>query len=321
MEIKQAVFNLKNKISGQWKWLRTKFVHKSSVSGKSEINFLGYKWVFLSGLTLFVAYVLLSPEEPKREFTQKLKDPQTDATDIAAGSAPQKSDGKVSGLWSSGGNLPHGGVGGGSGGSQVNYNTPMVLNSKFGNARTQFRAGTRIPLKIVDKFVVSQDAVPILAESILDSVTESGIRIPAGTRFYGEASFSRGSERCDVNFKQISLPSGEIKPISALGIGKDGQPGLGGHVRSDGMKNTAGQLITSFVGGFASGSMQTDPFGRSRGGVENGLLSAVADTTKAKAQDYGQKLQTQREWIEVEHGVELDALLKDTLNLNEGGNL
>lgn len=319
MEVKQKLLNLKRTIQAKLGWIKSKFVKKSSISHKQEVNFTGYKWVFLSGLTIFIAYVMLSPDEPKREFTQKLKD---QAANVANDSSQQDQKAadtpKASQVWSNGGSLPR--IGGG-GGSQINYNTPMVITSKFGNARTQFRAGTRVALRIMDKFIVSQDSVPILAESILDSVTESGIRIPAGSKFYGEANFARGSERCDISFKQISLPSGEIKPISAIGLGKDGQPGIEGHVKSDAMKNTAGQLITSFVSGFAAGSMQTNFMGQSQGGVQNGLLNAVSETAKTKAQDYGQKLQTAREWIEVDQGVELDALLKDTLNLNEGGNL
>ncbi|MBL7554188.1 MAG: hypothetical protein JNM24_00075 [Bdellovibrionaceae bacterium] len=119
----------------------------------------------------------------------------------------------------------------------------------------------------------------------------------------------------------MSLPSGEIKTISAMGIDKNGQSGVYGKVFSDGVKNSTGQIITTFVGGLAAGSIETDAFGRSRGGVENGLLAAVSETAKSRAQNYGEKLKTEREWIEVQGGAELDALLKETLNLNDGGTL
>ncbi len=197
----------------------------------------------------------------------------------------------------------------------------MVISSGLGNAKTQFRAGIKIPLKIVDKFIVSQDSVPILAESILDSMTDAGIRIPAGSKFYGEASFQRGSDRAQITFKQLSLPSGEIKPLSGIALGKDGQNGILGKVSSDGFKNSTGQVITAFVGGLAAGSIQTDAFGRSRGGVENGLLTAVSETAKSQAQKYGERLKAEREWIEVNENVECDLLLKETFNPNQGGNL
>lgn len=320
MEIKAHSDATKEALQKRWQHFKSGFFKKSSLSEKDEINFSGFKWIGLSGLTIFVGYVLMSPDEPHREFTQKMKEQgsaQENERPESQASIDHKSTGNTQGLWSPVGVRPKGSS---AGGSQVNYNTPMLISSRLGNAKTQFRAGLKIPLKIVDKFVVSENAVPILAESILDSIMDSGIKIPAGTKFYGEASFTRGSERCQINFKQISLPSGEIKPISALGVGKNGQSGIEGNVFSDGAKNTAGQVITSFVGGLAAGSLQTDPFGHSRGGIENGLLAAVAETAKTRAQDYGEKLKAQREWIEVNQGVELDALLKETVNFNEGGN-
>lgn len=195
----------------------------------------------------------------------------------------------------------------------------MILGQKGGNAKTQLRAGIRLPLRILDKVIISQDPVPILAELILDSQTDSGLKLPAGTRLYGEASFQRGSERASVRFTQLSLPSGQIRKISALGLGKDGQPGIEGRVFSDGMKNTAGQVLTTFVGGLAAGSMETDILGRSKGGLTNGLLGAVSATAQSRAQAYGEKLKTEREWIELRSGAECDAVLNESLGLQEGG--
>jgi hypothetical protein len=195
----------------------------------------------------------------------------------------------------------------------------MFIGSKGGNAKTELRAGIRLPLRILDKVIVSQDSVPILAELILDSQTDSGLKLVAGTRFYGEASFQKGSDRATIRFTQISLPSGQIRKVSALALSKDGQPGVPGRVFSDGMKNTAGQVLTTFVGGLAAGSMETDILGRSKGGIENGLLGAVAATAQSRAQNYGEKLKTEREWIELTPGVECDAVLSAALKLQEGG--
>lgn len=194
----------------------------------------------------------------------------------------------------------------------------MVLNSKSNNARVQIRAGIRLPLRIMDKFIVSQEPVPVLAELILDAVTDSGLRLPAGTRFYGEAGFQGGAERASIHFRQISLPTGEIRPISGIAVGKDGQTGVPGRVISDGMRNTAGSVITTFVGGLAAGSVETDAMGQSRGGVENGLLTAIAATAKERTQAYGEKMKAEREWIEVEGGAECDALLSESFNLLPG---
>ena len=197
----------------------------------------------------------------------------------------------------------------------------MVLSPKGGNAKTQLRAGIRVPLRILDKFIVSDSPVPILAEAILNVTTDSGLFLPAGTKFYGEASHQKDSDRALIHFSQISLPSGEIKPISAIGLGKDSQPGVSGKVHSDAVKNTAGQMITTFVGGFASGSMQTNFLGGSEGGVQNGVLNAVATTAKDRAQDYGEKLKNERQLIEVAQFAECDAAFSDTLNLQTGGDI
>tara|TARA_B110001454_G_C12670949_1_gene413728 strand:- start:92 stop:1054 length:963 start_codon:yes stop_codon:yes gene_type:complete len=298
--------------------LKGNFFKKSSLSKKKEINVLGFKWIFLTFLTIFISYVLFMPDENTVEFSEKIKTENSMDSDRGEGARNNQDNDSSSrrSVWS---NSSSQSGGAGASISQINYNTPMVIGSSLGNAKNQFRAGIRIPLRVVDKFIVSQDSVPILAESILDSMTESGIRIPAGTRFYGEATFQRGSERAQIVFKQMSLPSGEIKTISAIGIDKDGQSGVYGKVFSDGVKNSTGQIITTFVGGLAAGSIETDAFGRSRGGVENGLLAAVSETAKSRAQNYGEKLKTEREWIEVQGGAELDALLKETLNLNDGG--
>src|SRR5690606_27487192 len=153
-----------------------------------------------------------------------------------------------------------------------NYNTSMIVGSKGGNAKTELRSGIRVPLRLIDKVIVSQESVPILAESILDSVSDSGLRLPAGSKFYGQASFQRGTDRAQIRFDQLSLPNGQIKRISALALDKGGQPGVTGKVFSDGVKNTAGQVLTTFVAGLAAGSQQTDIMGNSKGGIENGLL-------------------------------------------------
>ena len=320
MEMTSLLKKLKSGDSNFLIKLKENFFKKSSLSKKKEINVLGFKWIFLTFLTIFISYVLFMPDENTVEFSGKIKSensPDRDRGESSGNYLDNDSSSRRS-VWSNSSSQPYGA---GASVNQINYNTPMVIGSSLGNVKNQFRAGIRIPLRIVDKFIVSQDSVPILAESILDSMTDSGIRIPAGTRFYGEATFQRGSDRAQIVFKQMSLPSGEIKSISAMGMDKDGQSGVYGKVFSDGVKNSTGQIITTFVGGLAAGSVQTDAFGRSRGGIENGLLAAVSETAKSRAQNYGEKLKTEREWIEVQGGAELDALLKETLNLNDGGTL
>lgn len=315
MEIKSFLTKVGNKLKTFKAKIRAVFIREISVSEKSDVNFKAFKTLGLASVFVFVGVVFLLPDDVPLEFTEKVErsepSAQNPTSDNQNGSVRQPS---AQSLWSSSRvAVPA------QGGSQINHNTSMILGQKGGNAKTQLRAGIRIPLRILDKVVISQDSVPILAELILDSQTDSGLKLPAGTRLYGEASFQRGSERASVRFTQLSLPSGQIRKVSAQALGKDGQPGIEGRVFSDGMKNTAGQVLTTFVGGLAAGSMETDILGRSKGGLTNGLLGAVSATAQSRAQTYGEKLKTEREWIELKSGVECDAVLNESLGLQEGG--
>lgn len=289
------------------------FVKKSEISAKTEINLKSLRALSLSFFFIFVTVVMLMPDEEPGEFVAT--SPPTEEESSVVSESPRGPVPGARSLWAAREPRPQFGAATESTQSQ---NTSMVLNSKSNNARVQIRAGIRLPLRIMDKFIVSQEPVPVLAELILDAVTDSGLRLPAGTRFYGEAGFQGAAERASIHFRQISLPTGEIRPISGIAVGKDGQTGVPGRVFSDGMRNTAGSVITTFVGGLAAGSVETDAMGQSRGGVENGLLTAIAATAKERAQAYGEKMKTEREWIEVEGGAECDALLSESFNLLPG---
>lgn len=289
------------------------FIKKSGVSAKSEVNTKNLRTMAIGFVLIFIAVVMLLPEERAVEFTEKIA-PKSEA-DQNHDAQPVESSGTAQDLWSSPRPPLPGGMGGGS---QVNHNTSMILGAKAGNAKVQLRAGIRLPLRIMDRFIVSDEPVPILAELLLDAVTDSGLRLPAGSRFYGEASFHKGRERASVQFRQVSLPDGQIRPFAGIAVGKDGQPGVAGRIYSDGLKNTAGSVLTTFVGGLAAGSIETDFMGRSKGGLENGLLSAVSATAKERAQAYGEKMKAEREWIEVAAGAECDVLLNESMNLQQG---
>jgi len=303
---KEGILSVMGKFKGT-------FIRKNSYSEKTDINFKAVRVVATAGIFIFIIVVFLLPTEVPVEFTQKIEHTEaSEDTQFESDSLSGKNS--AQNLWASPKvSIPQGG------GSQINYNTSMIIGSQGGNAKTELRAGIRLPLRISDKVVVSQDSVPILAELILDSQSESGLKLPAGTRFYGEASFQKGTDRAQIRFSQISLPNGQIRKLSAMALGQDGQPGVVGRIFSDGMKNTAGQVLTTFVGGLAAGSMQTDILGNSKGGIQNGLLGAVAATAQSRAQAYGEKLKTEREWIELQAGAECDAVLNDSLKLQEGG--
>ncbi len=316
MAIKPDMQKVTRKISDLGKKLSAVFFRKSILSTKYEINFKTIRTLALTFFFIFVGIVMLMPDERSVEFSEKRVPPsQTKNSDSEASISPTERTGTANSLWDS----PRPSIpSGAGGGTQINHNTSMILGAKSGNAKVQLRAGVRLPLRIMDKFIVSNEPVPILAELLLDATTDAGLRLPAGTRFYGEASFQKGRERATVQFRQVSLPDGQIRPAAGLAVGKDGQPGIAGRVYSDGLKNTAGSVLTTFVGGLAAGSVETDFMGRSRGGIENGLLTAVAATAKERTQSYGEKMKAEREWIEVTAGAECDVLLSDSMNLQQG---
>lgn len=295
--------------------IRSIFLKKMPFSSKKEINTSALKWIGISFLVVFVGVVLLMPTDIPVQFSEKIEPQKTEQSISEAEGSSVRSK-SSSELWASPSSRSYQG----GGRAEINYNTPMTIGGS-GNAKTQLHAGTRLPLRLMDKVIVSQDAVPVIAELLLNSQTESGLRLPAGTMFYGEATFAKGSERAQVMFTKLSLPSGQIKDVQAKALGKDGQSGVLGRVYSDGMKNTAGQVLTTFVGGLAAGSVQTDVLGRSQGGIANGVLTAVSEAARSKAQQYGEGLKAEREWLELQPGTECDAQLFEAMNLQEGNRL
>lgn len=295
------------------------FIKKSHGSSKYEVNTKSFKTLVLSGTLVFVIVTILLPTEENIEFTEKIAQAPPPEN---PGEGPQEGLRKkteATNIWSNnaGFSTPHRSHGSEALRAPINHNTSMLLGGQNRDAKVQLHSGRRVALRILDKFIVAQEMVPILAESILPTISDSGLRLPAGTRFYGESSFQKGSDRASIVFRQISLPSGETRKINALALGKDGQPGVVGAISSDRWKNTAGSLVTTFVAGYASGSMETNVLGVSKGGVENGLKAAIAATAKEQTTTYGEKLKTQREWMEVAAGTECDALLTESLNLQQ----
>jgi hypothetical protein len=313
MEVISKIKNSFSKVNSFFKKLKLVFVRENDVSQKKDINFTAFRNLAVIGVVLFVAVVFILPTEVPVEFTEKIEKAKSDEHSSSTNEQPSQAS-SAQNLWGPPINtMPLSG-----GAHEVNHNTSMIIGSSQ-NAKTQLRAGQRLALRLLDNVIVSQESVPVLAELILDSVTDSGLRLPAGTRFYGEASFQKGSDRAQIRFSQISMPNGKIRKIAANALSKDGQPGVIGRVFSDGAKNAAGQILTTFVGGLAQGSMETDLLGRSKGGIENGLLGAVAATAQSRAQSYGEKLKTEREWIELKTGTECDAVLSDSFKLQNGG--
>ena len=315
MEKINAVFkSLKALLVKNLKKTKDLFIKKeTSLTAKQDLDFKNVSVAFFGVVGLFLVLGMLMPSDDNRVFRQVAKDPPQKAEPDQKTASEQRPT-NASNIW---GNGSAGLSGGQRGGSQINYNTAMVIGSKNGNSRTELHAGTKIRLQIIDKFVASQEGTPVIAKSVEDVTSDSGNSIPQDSLFYGEASFEKSSGRAIIQFKKVSYPNGTIRDISASAVSGDGMAGLEGNVKSDSAKNSVGQVITTFVGGLAAGSVERDFMGNSKGGVSNGLLQAVSETARDRAQKYGESMKDAREWIEINAGTSCDAVIRKPFKMIE----
>ncbi len=215
---------------------------------------------------------------------------------------------------------PSSSVGPGSGGgSGPDRNSSMILSRGGTDTRTQLSAGTRITIRLTNKVTIANQGMPVVGIVSQDVASESGTAIPSGSKVLGDASFDEESERASISWRSIILPDGRERPFSAIGVGRDGQVGVGGNVHSDGVKNVVGQTLTRFVGAYAAGSMNTGAFGANQGGNTNGLRNAVAQTATDRANAMGEDLQRERKWIELQSGSETIAVLNQPFTFRDAG--
>lgn len=308
-------FNLKNWILKLTKDVKNGissfFVKKETgQTSKRDFNSKNIVILLFSFVAIFVTVALFMPTKQEIIYRETVR--ESPKTSSSPNSEKKKNDQPSARLWG-----PPSSMAGPAQASQNNYNTSMVVSPHGGNSKMALHAGTHLRVRIVDKFIVSQEASPVLGKIMEDATTESGLSIPKDSLLYGEASFHKASGRAVVQFKKISYPSGEIRTIQANIVSADGMAGLEGSIHSDGVKNSAGQIITTFVGGLAAGSMQRDLLGNSTGGITNGLLQAASDTAKDRAQKYGESLKESREWIEIAAGTECEAVIQQSFKMIE----
>ena len=300
---RRIVESLKNKIVSR----EATGTSKRDFNRKSVVTFLSIVGV------IFIVIMLVSPSKEDRKFreVEANKVLQKASNSNAANQASTKNS--KSGVWSYSGSSKSFG-----GGQQPNLNSSMLVQAKSGgNAGLQFSQGSKLRVRLSDKFSASDSSVPVIATVTEDVTTDYGMTIFSGSQVYGEATYSKSSERAEITFKQLVMTSGEIKPIQAKAVGFDGKQGIEGNVESNVMQTSFGQVVTSFVGGLAAGSVERDLLGNSKGGLTNGLLNAVAETARSKAEKYGESLKEEKVWINVSEGVEFDVVLDQPLKMVE----
>ena len=207
----------------------------------------------------------------------------------------------------------------GQGFRDVDRNSSMIISRSGVDSKNQLAPGARIPVRLYQGVIVSGQPMPIIATVSDDVIQEDSVAIPDGSKVFGELSFDDTSERAGVTWRSVQFPDGRERQISGIGLGVDGQIGIEGRIHSDGMKNTAGQFLSRFIGAYAEGSMQKGALGSSGGGHANGFRNAVAETAKDRSSAYAENLKKQRRWIEVNAGTEFLAVINQPFTFRDPG--
>ena len=206
-----------------------------------------------------------------------------------------------------------------SGGGTQNKNAAMILTRDGNDTRGSLSAGTRIAIRLSNRIVISNQAMPVIGIITTDVINENDVAIPRGTKVLGTATFDDTNERAVIDWKTLTLPDTRERQFRAVGVSQDGQAGIEGKVKSDALKKTIGETLTQFIGSYAEGSMNQGAFGANNGGVSNGLKNAVAQTAKERANNMAEAIKKERKWIEIEAGTDTLAVLSQSFAFKDPG--
>lgn len=206
-----------------------------------------------------------------------------------------------------------------SGSGTQNKNAAMILTRDGHDTRGSLSAGTRIAIRLTNRIVISNQAMPVIGVITADVVNDGDVAIAKGAKVLGAATFDDANERAAIDWKTVILPDGRERQFQAIGVSQDGQAGIEGKVSSNALKNTIGETLTQFVSSYAQGSMAQGPFGSSNGGVSNGLENAVAQTAKERANNMADAMKKEKKWIELSAGTDTLAVLSQSFAFKDPG--
>lgn len=179
--------------------------------------------------------------------------------------------------------------------------------------------GRRFRIRLKEQVIVSQSAMPVIAITLEDLVSDETLAIPKGSQVFGEVIFNQESLRAQVSWRFVRTPDGRERALSALSIGADGREGIAGVVHSDAVKNSVGATISRFVSSYAEGSMERGPLGGNPGGHKNGMKNAFGATAKDRADDFAEGLKKERVWMEIPITLEFYAVLNQPFTFRDPG--
>jgi type IV secretory pathway VirB10-like protein len=200
-------------------------------------------------------------------------------------------------------------------------NATMILARSGTDSKSQLSAGTRIFIRLTDKIIVTNQAMPMVGIITKDVTSENELAIPQGSKILGSVSFDDSIERASINLTNVIFPDGRERQISAIAIGADEQIGVEGNIKSNAILNTAGLALTRFIGSYAQGSMSTGQFGAQTGGRNNGIKSAISATAEDRANVYAEDMKKQKKWIELSYGTQFIAILNQSFIFKEPGGI
>lgn len=313
--LKKSVFTkICTKISGVF------LVEPVSFSSKTRINLRGIGWVLCSFLTLFCIAVFLAPAPEEQTRTYHERKPEG-VTAIASDSVqqPQKPvDPLNQAVIRASLGTPISGGGSGIGSASINRNTSMII-AHDNDLSTTLPPGTKFWVRLAQGVNVTGRTIPVIAVVMSTVVSGNTVSVPEDTRIFGEAVLDGDTERASISWKSVLFPDGRSKTLSGLALGPDNQAGVEGAYHSDAMKNTAGQMISHFIGGFAEGAINRGAMGANPGGLQNGLLQGTADTAKDRAAAWSEDLKKPRAWIELEAGAQFQVILTQPFVFRDPG--
>lgn len=292
---------------------------------RREINWTSIRNCAIASVCIgvFVLLVLPNPTPSQGSFHEKSEDgisarvtPQSDPTEDTLSQFRGSSYAR-----SAPASLDHVYVRGSSGGSSAGDDraSSMILTRGGLDSKTQVPPGSRLSVRLFEKAIVAGQGMPVIGLVTNDFMHEDSLAIPEGTKLFGEVSFDEGSDRAKVDWRSIQLPDGRERPLSAIGVGTDGQVGVAGKVHSDAFKNTVGQTFTRFIGAYAEGSMQRGALGGNPGGSDNGWKNAISETAKDRAEAWAEGMKKEKRWIEVSNTTEFYAVLTKNFAFRDPG--
>jgi hypothetical protein len=287
-------------------------------SNKKQINFRGIAWLSAIVLAVFCIGVLFVPpeEEQTRSFNDRRASMQTSTAPVSNDSSSPEQSLNPSAIRNYLAGHPAGGMGGSS---QVNNrNTSMVIPHD-GDSSTTLPPGTKFWVQLSQGVTVTTRTIPVIGVVVSTVESRSSVAIPETAEIYGEATLDQESSRASITWKSILFPDGRSKTLNALALGPDNQAGVEGVYHSDAVKNTAGQMVSHFVEGFAEGAINRGPFGANQGGVQNGLLQGAADTAKDRTNAWSEDLKKPKEWVELQAGSRFQVILSQPFVFRDPG--